>query len=350
MPNSHTNMSFGPSEGQSIVWAVVLSVFGLAGAIAYSLGSPEEALFWAGGIAFPVFAWAIGLHQYIFSTPISHLLTHIKGFLIRSISSLFYLVLFFGLFFFSDSSIINKATYMTVLSSLSLLWAFLLYRRIRLIEDTQYTRLNSAAQGYAVLEGKVSLHDGEVARGPNAQLPVMVWFRKYLYTSSAGFLLDDGYGLCTIDPVDAEVITPRHHYTSYAYYAVYPGETVYVIGQLKTLSKQRNERERKALVSSKIIEWKRNRVNFLKYFDKNNDGVVDDAEMVAVRNVADRVVEHNLEESYQQPASHVISRANDGRPFILSSIRPDKLIKRYKYAMFFHFSAWIMLALFSYAM
>ena len=127
-------MSFGPSEGQPIVWAVLL-VFGLAGAIAYSLGSPtKEALFWAGGIAFPVLSWAIGLHQYIFSTPISHLLTHIKGFLIRSISSLFYLVLFLGILFFNDSSIINKATYITILSSLSLLWAFLLYRRIRLIE------------------------------------------------------------------------------------------------------------------------------------------------------------------------------------------------------------------------
>ena len=343
-------MSFGPSEGQPIVWAVLL-ISSLAGAISFGLGSStEEILFWAGGIAFLVFAWATGLHQYIFSTSKSKLLTQIKGFLIRSISSLFYLTFFLGIFFFSDSSIINKATYMTALSMLSLLWAFLLYRRIRLIEDTPYARLNSAAQGYVVLEGKVSLYDGEVARGPDQRLPIMVWYSKYLYFSSAGFLLDDGNGLCTVDPRDAEVITPRYHYDSYAYYAIYPNEAIYVIGQLKTLSKQRNEHERKALVSSKIVEWKRKPVQFLDHFDKNKDGEVDDMEMASVRNAADKRVDNDLEESYQQPASHVVSQPNDGRPFILSSIHPDKLIKRYKYAMWFHFSTCIILTVFLFAM
>lgn len=314
--------------------------------------SVEGAVFKGGAFLAVIIAWTIGLHQYLFSffMPGSSILTQSKGLLIRSISSLFYLILFIGIFFFNESTAISKPTYMVVLSLMSLMWAFVLYSRIRLIEDTPHTQLNSAAQGYAVLKGKVSLYDGEVVRGPHRELPVMVWYSKYLYTSSAGFLLDDGKGTCTIDPRDAEVITPRHHYGSYAFYAVYPDETVYVIGQFETLSKQRNEHERKALVSSKIVEWKRNSFKFLDYFDKNNDGKIDDLEMASVRNAADRFVDDSLEEIYQQPASHVVSQPNDGRSFILSSIHPDDLIKRYKHAMFFHLSAWIILTVFLFAM
>lgn len=346
-------MSFGPSEGYPIAPAVILIAM-MTGAISFGMGvSVDGSLFRAAVVGFLVFSWATGLNQYIFSnlsTPKSYLFAQIKGYLIRSTSSLLYLTVFLGVFLPIDSSIVNRATYMTVLSILSLIWAFLLYRRIRLIEDTAYTRLNSAAQGYAVLTGKVSLYHNEVVRGPSYQLPVMVWYSKYLHTSSAGFLLDDGNGTCTVNPRDAEVITPRYHYNSYTFYAIYPGETIYIIGQFETLSKQRNEYERKALVSSKIAEWKHNRVRFLDYFDRNNDGVVDDAEMAAVRNTADRYVDDSLEEIYQKPASHVVSRPNDGRPFILSSIHPDELLTRYKRAMIFHLITWVALAIYALAM
>jgi len=347
-------MPIGPSGViKPILWfawfysVVLLIIYVFKGQI-----SVEGAVF--RGLAFlaVLIAWMIGLHQYLFSffLPGSSILTQTKSLLMRAISSLFYLVFFIVIFFLDDSTKINKATYMTVLSLMSLLWAFVLYSRIRLIEDTPHTRLNSAAQGYAVLEGKVSLYDGEVVRGPHKELPVMVWYSKYLYSSSAGFILDDGKGTCTVDPRDAEIITPRYHYGSYAYYAIYPDEKVYVIGQLETLSKQRNEHERKALVSSKIVEWKRHPIRFLDYFDKNNDGMIDDAEMAGVRNTADRLIDDSLEEIYQQPASHVVSRPSDGRPFILSSIHPDELITRYKYAMWAHFSAWIVLTIFLFAM
>ncbi len=314
--------------------------------------SIEGALLKAGTYLALILAWTIGLHQYLFSffSPSSSLFTHLKGLLIRSISSLFYLGLFPAIFLFNDTSIINRATYITALSLMSLLWAFVLYRRIRLIEDTPSTRLNSAAQGYAVLKGKVSLYDGEVVRGPHKELPPMVWYNKYLYTSSAGFLLNDGKGICTIDPRDAEVITPLQHYAPYRFHAIYPAETIYVLGQFETLNKQRNEHERKALVSSKITEWKRDSAKFLNYFDKDNDGVIDDTEMATVRNAADRMVDNHLEETYQQPASHVVSSPTDGRPFILSSIHPNKLITHYKLALIVHLFMWLTLTGFLFAM
>lgn len=347
-------MPFGSSGiVKPILWflwfdlVVILIIYVFKGQL-----SIESAAFRGIAVLASILAWTIGLHQYIFSffTPNSTLSTQLKSLVIRFISSLLYLVLFLGIFFFDKGDRYNKAQFIIVLSLLSLVWAFLLYRRIRFLEDTSHSSLNSAAQGYAVLTGKVSLYENEVVRGPHRELPAMVWYRKYLYTSSAGFLLNDGKGICTVDPRDAEVITPRHHYGSEAYYAIFPHEKIYVLGQLETLSKQRNEHERKALVTSKIVEWKRHPVRFLDYFDRNNDGAIDESEMTQVRNSAERTVDNSLEEIYQAPASHVISRPADGRPFIISSIHPDELLTRYKRAMIFHFSIWIILTVFALVM
>ncbi len=347
-------MPFGSSGiVKPILWflwfnfVVILIIYVFKGQL-----SIESAAFKGIAVLTAILAWTIGLHQYIFSfaSPGSRIATQFQGLLIRFISSLLYLGLFLIIFFFDENSRANKAQYMTVLSILSLFWAFLLYRRSRFIEDTSHSTLNSAAQGYAVLKGKVTLYDGEIVRGPHKELPSMVWYRKYLYTSSAGFLLNDGKGICTVDPRDAEVITPRHHYGSDAYYAIFPDETIYVLGQLETLSKQRNEFERKALVTSRIMTWKQHPVRFLDYFDRNNDGVIDDTEMAIVRNTAARTVDDDLEEVYQEPASHVIYRPNDGRPFIISSIHPNILLTRYKRAMAFHFIASVTLAIYALAM
>ncbi len=66
--------------------------------------------------------------------------------------------------------------------------------------------------------------------------------------------------------------------------------------------------------------------------------------------MAEKNVDESLEEIYQEPVSHVVSRPNDGRPFIISSIHPDELLSRYKRAMIFHFSTWIVLTIFALAM
>ena len=344
-------MPFGSSGiVKPILWflwfnfVVILIIYVLRGQL-----SVESAAFKGIAVLAAILAWTIGLHQYIFSfaSPGARIATQFQSLLIRFISSLLYLSLLLAVFFFDENSRANKAQFLAVLSILSLFWAFILYRRIRLLEDTSHSSLNSAAQGYAVLKGKVTLYDGEIVRGPHKELPPMVWHRKYLYTSSAGFLLNDGKGICTVDPRDAEVITPRHHYGSDAYYAIFPDETIYVLGQLETLNKQRNDFERKSLVTSQIMRWKQNPIRFLDYFDKNKDGVVDDNEMAIVRNTAARIVDDDLEEIYQEPASHVISRPHDGRPFIISSIQPDELLARYKQAMFLHFALWIVLTVFA---
>jgi hypothetical protein len=273
-----------------------------------------------------------------------------KGSLIRFSSSLFYGVLFFGLFFFNETTRYEKAVYMSILALLSLIWAITLFARIRLIEDTCSTQLSSAAQGYTELEGKVRLYDNETTRGPHKELPTMLWYGKNMFSSSAGFILEDDKGRCTIDPRDAEVITPRYHYNEHSYDAIYPGETIYVLGYLETLKKHRTEYERRGLISTQIVKWKKNEFQFLDYFDKNHDGRIDELEMATAVDTAISFVDRSLEEVYQQPATHSIYRPEDGRPFILSSIHPDKLVVTYKRALTIHIFIWLTLSIFVIAM
>lgn len=276
--------------------------------------------------------------------------TRIKGQLFAFISSLLYPLLFLSLFFFNGSQRYEKAVLMTAFSISSLFFAIFLYRRIRLITDTPQTILSTAAQGYVGLEGKACLYDEEVARGPHPELPTMLWFRNYTINSWAGFILSDNKGRCTVDPSGAEIITPTYNYNNHTYKAIYPNETIYVLGQLHTLKKQRNDFEINNLVLSKLSEWKQNHFNFLHYFDKNKDGKIDDNELKTAKHAASRMVDLALEETYQNPATHVVSNPDDGRPYIITSIHPEELIIRYKRALIFHLGSWVTLSIYVLAM
>ncbi len=281
---------------------------------------------------------------------ISLMLKQIKGPIVQLISSFVYPVFFLTLFLFPDDMRYEKAAFMVFLSIVSLLSTIILYRRIRLIEDTATTTLNSAAQGYMALTGQASLYDGEVVRGLSADLPSMLWYKTLNFESWAGFLISDEKGRCTLNPDGAEVITPGYIYSGRNYKAIYPGEMIYVIGQLHTLKKHRNDYERNSLVSTKLREWKRNKLNFLDYFDADKSGVIEEGEMQTAKHAATNFVDMALEELYQKPATHVVSKSDDGRPFIVTSIHPETLLVRYKRAIVFHIAAWIILSIYTLAM
>ena len=271
----------------------------------------------------------------------------LKGKFIHLASSFIYPLFFLTILLFPIEMKNEKALFMTTLSIASLIWTITFYRRIRLIEDTATSVLNSAAQGFMAVAGTASLYDGETVRGPHIDLPPMLWHRNHFFESWSGFILSDDRGRCTIDPKGAEVITPNYSYNDHYYNAIYPGEKIYVIGQLHTLKKHRNDFERNALVSKKIREWKRNPANFLDSFDNDKDGVISEDELKTAKHAATNFVDIALEEVYQNPATHVVSKSDDGRPFIVTSIHPDKLLIRYKRALAFHTAAWVFLSIYT---
>lgn len=286
-----------------------------------------------------------------FEASSSRPIIRLKGTYYRFCSSFFCVLLGIPYFFLMDPDHrYEKAVYLVVLSIICFLFAISLYKRIRLIENTAPTFLSSAAQGYTELKGKVRLYDHEVARGPHLDLPIMVWYDSGLKSSTAGFILEDQKGRCTIDPQDAEVITPRYSYNGHSYNAIYPDETIYVLGYLETLNKHRTEHEKNSLIGKKISNWKQQQFHFLELFDSNKDGKIDDSEMKQARDRASILVDEDLEEIYQAPATHVISHPTDGRPFLLSSIHPDKLLKKYKISLWIHTFIWIYLSILVLAM
>ncbi len=272
------------------------------------------------------------------------MLLQLKGRILAAVSSWTYLLFIIGIFLLSEPQSQLRINLLVVASVFSLISAFLLYSRIRLIEDTTDTSLNSAAQGYVELKGIVQLYEKEIIRGAEVELPPMVWYRNFLKTSSAGFILKDDKGRCTIDPRNAEVITPLYSYNNKYYHSIYPGESIYVLGQLETLKKHKNAYEIDGLIRSKVIDWKKNQYAFMDYFDSNQDGKIDDAEMDFAKDAAAREVDADLEADYQKPPTHVISFPEDGRPFILSSIHPDALLRKYNSAMIIHLFIWVYLS------
>lgn len=278
------------------------------------------------------------------------LLFPINGLLLALANSPLYAILIPVVFLFPDSVRYEKAVFMVILTIFSLIASFILFRRIRFLEDTEKTTLNSVAQGYMALEGKASYFNGETLRCPHPSVPPMLWYRDLNSISSLGFLLYDNKGKCTLDPTGAELITRKYTYNEDKYSAIFPGDTIYVFGMLETLDKHRNEHEKRSLVSKKLQEWKRNRVSFLHHFDSNKDGIINNGEMKTAKEAATKFVDLALEEVYKKPSTHVVSKPNDGRPFIVSTIHPDKLIKRYKIALWIHCFIWIYLSVLILAM
>ncbi len=333
----------------SMLWIGFISIL-LVSTLYGSLSLTQVGLFVLAAALLQIVV-STGLLQLLFleSTETS-ILIQFKRILFGFSSSFYYPLLILGIFLFDKTQRFEKSAYLLLLALLSLFWFLTLLKRIRLIEDTSITPLNSGAQGYAVIKGNVKLYEGEYARGPGLDFPVMVWYRKVFRTSSAGFIVKNESGTCTVDPRNAEVIVPLREYNGHSFHAIYPKDEVYIIGLLETLSKQYTEHERKSLVSSRLIDWKRAHLKFLNYFDRNSDGKIDDQEMNTARTAAERMVDNQLENIYLKPATHTIYNPSDSRPFIISSIPPEKLTARYKRAMLFHLSIWVTLSIFIIAM
>jgi len=231
--------------------------------------------------------------------------------------------------------------WLLLLGNISLLFALGLTRRYRLIVDTPTSRLSSSAQGYVELHGKVALPDGESYRGL-PHLPATVWLPGYI--EDAPFVLDDGLGRCLLYPAAAEiVIQPGHTHFSWLH-AIYPGQTLYVLGELHTQRaeplKSLSQRERLAQV---LAGWKANPVELLRGFDANGNGKIDPDEWQQARVAAQRWVADDEADERRAPAIHTMCHAAAGQVFLITNIPPERLARRYAVAAVLHSLLWLSL-------
>ena len=229
--------------------------------------------------------------------------------------------------------------WLLLLGNISLLFALGLTRRYRLITDTPTSRLSSSAQGYVELHGTVALPDGESCRGL-PHLPATVWLPGYV--EDAPFVLDDGLGRCLLYPGEAEiVIQPGHTHFSWLH-AIYPGQMLYVLGELHTQRAQPLEslsrRERLAQV---LAGWKAEPLELLRGFDANGNGKIDPDEWQQARAAAESWVADDEVDERRAPAIHTMSHAAAGQVFLITNIPPERLARRYALAAVLYTLLWL---------
>lgn len=225
-------------------------------------------------------------------------------------------------------------------ATLSLLFALGLFRRYRLIVDTPTSRLSSGAQGYVELQGKAALPEGESHRGL-PHLPVTVWLPGYV--EDEPFVLDDGKGQCLLYPRQAEIVTcPGDSHFSWLK-AIYPGQTLYVLGELHTLRADSIQIEQRERLAAVLAGWKHNRHQLLQNFDVNGNGQIEPEEWQQVRKAAERWVEDDIREQQRAPGTPVMDGARPGQLFLITNIPPTQLANRYRRAAWLHLLGWLSL-------
>lgn len=267
-----------------------------------------------------------------------------RGILVAIFCSYFYPIIALSIIFLAPNDL--KPTWLVSFSILSLGASLMLFRRWRTLQDTATSHLRTVSQGYTELIGSAMTFPGDTGPGP-LHLPPVVWFSTTIQTSTQAFLVQDEFGSCTINPKHAEIIAPLHIRQQQLFRGIFPGQTVYVLGQLTTLKTHRTDREKHQATLGLLADWKKDHHEMLRRFDQDGDGKIDSQELMVARDAAERTVDDHLDYEYQQAATHIVDKPDDGRPFILSSIPLDELLKRYFMMMMLHLLAWPLLGAFA---
>jgi hypothetical protein len=225
-------------------------------------------------------------------------------------------------------------------------WGIVL-RRARAVADTPTSRIASAAQGYVELLGRGQPLAGVPLHAPLNGLPCLwyrfkverkrddKWHQESSGESSDSFLLDDGSGLCVVDPEGAEVLPrstdvwypqPDYRHTQAV---LIPGEQIYALGAFRTWGSDNVDLNVAEDVKHLLAEWKKDMPKLLERFDLDGDGTLDLREWQLARSQAKREVLRNHRELRAAPDTHAMGAPADGRLFLVSSLPPEKIQRRY---------------------
>lgn len=241
-------------------------------------------------------------------------------------------------------------------------WHF--YTRLRLVEDTPKSLIRSAAQGYVELAGTSRLMSGEPIVAPLSGVRCIWW--SYSIEQMTGsrrsrwetmkhevsgelFLIEDDTGRCVVDPDKAEVypsakdvwygdspmpeggpklgsfaLASRYRYTESR---IQDGDPLYALGYFHTQGPP-SAGDIDDEVRQQLAAWKRDQPWLMQHFDTNHDGQIDQQEWEVARQEARRLVLEQERDNLKRPPVNVLSRAPDGRDFILSTLPQKNLETR----------------------
>lgn len=229
-------------------------------------------------------------------------------------------------------------------------------RRARAIAQLPTSRIASAAQGYVEVVGRASVSADNLITSPLSGLRC-VWYRYRLYekdrerkawneidegVSSATFEIHDGSGPCRIDPdyaevVGAEVRTTYPNGNKLVEELLHGGIPIYALGELVTLGGAGTALSAREDVNALLASWKADPVALQRRFDLNRDGQIDLQEWELARRLAQKTVEHQHRALRAQPGVNLVRAPTDGRLFLISSLSPQALRRRFVGWAIFHF-------------
>lgn len=226
------------------------------------------------------------------------------------------------------------------------------WRRARAFADTPTSRVASAAQGYAELQGHGRALAGEPLLGALSRLPCL-WYRYRIESrrdnkwehvesgeSDAPFILDDGSGACVVDPEGAEML-PVHKDTwtqgdrRHTEWRLLENDPLYALGEFHTVGSQDVQLDRATDVKALLAAWK-NEPQTLQRFDLDGNGELDVREWELARAQAHREVDRQHREVRTQPELHVMRRPTDDRIYMISGVSPERLARRFRRWSIFH--------------
>lgn len=260
-----------------------------------------------------------------------------------------------------------------VLACAALAGCFVFLHRKRLMEDMPTSVLRSAAQGYIEVEGIARLMEGAPIICPLTSTRCVWWRyqieekqgdgkgRKSWVTiaravSDDSFLLDDGSGVCVVDPTGAKVI-PAVRHVWYGHHSrpdrgpgqgggfwralvcdyrfteelVPPASPLYALGAYRTQAALAHAADEQLDLKELLTKWKHD-PKMMAMFDVDKDGAVSMKEWEAARRMAlKKVREEHIEHAVNTPDLHLLARSRDGRPYILSAIPQAELVRRYTF-------------------
>ena len=240
-----------------------------------------------------------------------------------------------------------------LIALLSLLSWVLAMRHVRAVADAPTSKVASAAQGYVELIGTGRPFDGPPVLAKLSMAPCL-WFRYLVEKrsdnkwnteskgeSDASFLLDDGSGICVVDPEGAQILARyRRSWTegSYRYteWRIDEGEEVYALGHFVTQGGADLQLDLNEDVKQLLADWKRDPTRLNERFDLDRNGELDLREWELARAQAKREVQAVHREARQQSDAHLMRLPPDARLYLVATITPDSIVRRFRLWAVFH--------------
>jgi hypothetical protein len=250
------------------------------------------------------------------------------------------------------------------------------HRRYRFISDTPSSRIISAAQGYVELKGLAELIPDSRIVSPFSsrkciwyQCKVEIrrtsgkrsyWVEESNQQSEDIFYLKDDTGCCVVIPEAARVIPSqqrvwygnspqqrhlpvdkKHNVTRLFGFGNYRfteklimvADPLYVIGEFETIQKSVNPQTIQQQVEALIQYWKTNPMRFLKPFDRDNNGKIQQQEWKLVRQQANM----QIMQQHQQQLIHTIHKPHEtDQPFLISTVSEQELLRKKRLSLFLY--------------